>query len=132
MQDPWLLACALHSLLLAAFHACFWRLFDWPRSLAATSLANRAIVQIANLRLIWFFLGVTAACLAFPEEIRGSVPGRAFLGFMVVFWLGRTIEQWLFLRVRHAGVQALTLVFVLGCVLFGVPLLQSLQAVGFG
>ncbi len=125
MRDPRLLACALHSLALAAFHAGFWKLFDWPRTLATTTLANRAIVQIINLRLIYFFLGVAAACLAFPEELRGTALGRAVLAFMVVFWIGRTLEQWLFLRARHAGVHALTVVFVLGAVLFAVPLVQG-------
>ena len=40
---PLLLLCALHSLAFAAFHLGFWRLFDWPRSLAGTTRANRAI-----------------------------------------------------------------------------------------
>lgn len=125
MRDPWLLACALHSLALAAFHAGFWKLFDWPRTLAGTTRANRAILQIANLRLIYFFLGVAGMCLVFPEELRSTPLGRALLGFMVVFWAGRTVEQWIFLRVRHAGVHALTAIFVLGTALFAVPLLQA-------
>ncbi len=125
MRDPWLLACAAHSLALAAFHTGFWKIFDWPRSLATTTLANRAIVQIANLRLIYFFLGVAAACLVFPEELRHTVLGRCILGFMTLFWVGRTIEQGIFLRVRHGGVHALTAVFVGGIVVFGVPLVQG-------
>jgi hypothetical protein len=125
LRDPWLLACALHSLGLAAFHAGFWKLFDWPRSLASTTVANRAILQIANLRLIYFFFGVAGMCLVFPRELRSTPLGRALLGFMVLFWVGRTLEQWLFLRVNHAGVHALTGVFVLGAVLFAVPLAQA-------
>ena len=130
MGDPWLLACAAHSLTLAAFHAGFWRLFGWPRTLASTTLANRAIIQIANLRLVYFFFGVAAACVAFPEELRGTVLGQSILAFMVLFWIGRTVEQWIFLRVRHAGVHALTGVFIVGAALFAIPLGQSLQLAG--
>ena len=126
MHDPWLLACAAHSLALALFHVGFWRLFDWPRSLAGTTLANRAILQIANLRLIYFFFGVAALCLVFPEELRSTLLGRSILGFMVLFWIGRTVEQWIFLRVRHLGVHALTCVFIVGAVLFAAPLIQEL------
>lgn len=125
MRDPWLLACALHSLALAAFHAGFWRIFGWPRTLASTTLANRAIIQIANLRLIWFFLGIATACVVFPEELRSTSLGRAILWFMVVFWIGRTLEQWIFLRVRSRAVQGLTLVFVIGTLLFAAPLMQG-------
>lgn len=49
----WLLPlCAIHSLGFALFHVAFWKLFDWPRSLQSTTVANRAIIQILNLRLI--------------------------------------------------------------------------------
>ena len=130
MGDPWLLACAVHSLALAAFHAGFWRIFGWPRTLASTTLANRAIIQIANLRLIYFFLGVAAACVAFPKELHGTLLGQSILAFTVLFWIGRTVEQWIFLRVRHAGVHALTGAFILGAVLFAVALAQSLRLAG--
>lgn len=112
--------CGLHSLAFALFHLAFWRLFDWPRSLQSTTLANRAIIQILNLRLIWVLLAVGAALLAWPGEIAGTRLGQALLAFMCVFWIGRTIEQAVFLRVNHAGVHVLTGLFVLGAVLFGV------------
>ena len=56
---------------------------------------------------------------------RGTALGRALLWFMVVFWIGRTIEQVVFLRINHALVRALTVLFVLGAVLFALPLLST-------
>lgn len=114
--------CGVHSLGFAAFHLAFWRLFDWPRSLQATTFANRAIVQILNLRLTYVLLGVGAACFALPMELRTTPLGRAVLGFMVLFWVGRTIEQVVFLRVNRLAVHVLTALFVLGAVLFALAL----------
>ncbi len=113
------MACGLHSLLLGLFHLAFWRLFDWPRSLQSTSPANRAIIQILNLRLAWVFFAVAAACLLLPEETAGSLLGRGLLGFMCLFWIGRTFEQFVFLRVNRPFVHVLSAVFALGAVLFG-------------
>ena len=74
--------CAVHSVGFALFHVAFRKLFDWPRSLRSTTLANRAIIQILNLRLIWVLLCVTAALALLPGEIIGSRLGRALLAAM--------------------------------------------------
>lgn len=121
--DPVLALCALHSLGLALFHLAFWRLFRWPATLQTTTLANRAILQIANVQLIWLFLGVATLCLAFPTELRGTPLGRALLAGMSGFWIVRLIQQAVFLRVNHPLVHVLSVVFALGAVLFAWPLL---------
>lgn len=111
--------CAVHSLGFALFHVAFGKLFDWPRSLRSTTLANRAIIQILNLRLIWVLLCVTAALALLPGEIIGTRLGRALLAAMALFWVGRTIEQFIFLRINDRRVHVLTALFLLGAVLFG-------------
>ncbi len=119
MSGLLVMACGLHSLLLGLFHLAFWRLFDWPRSLQSTTPANRAIIQILNLRLAWVFFAVAAACLLLPEETTGTLLGRGLLGFMCLFWIGRTFEQFVFLRINRAMVHVLSAVFALGAALFG-------------
>ena len=119
MSGLLVMACGLHSLLLGIFHLAFWRLFDWPRSLQSTTLANRAIIQILNLRLAWVLFAIAAACLLLPDQVTGSVLGRGLLAFMCLFWIGRTFEQFVFLRLNRALVHVLTVVFVLGALLFG-------------
>ncbi|WP_374012182.1 hypothetical protein [Pseudoxanthomonas koreensis] len=121
--DVPLLLCAVHSFGFAAFHLAFWKLFGWKRELAKVGLPTRAITQILNLRLVYVFLGVGTACLLLPAELRGTTLGRGLLGFMVLFWVGRTVEQLVFLRVNHRLVHLLTGLFVLGAVLFALPLL---------
>lgn len=114
--------CGAHSLGFAFFHIAFWKLFDWPRLLQSTTLANRAVIQILNLRLIYVLFGIAAACFLFPDVLRTTPLGRAFLAFMVLFWVGRTIEQFVFLRVNRPMVHVLTATFVLGAILFALPL----------
>lgn len=125
--NAWIYACGAHSLGFALFHLGFWRLLDWPASLRSTTLANRAVIQILNLRLVYVLLGVAAACVLLPDALRATPLGRALLGFMALFWVGRLVEQWVFLRVDRPLVHALTALFVLGAFLFGWALFAAQQ-----
>ncbi len=117
--------CGLHSFTFALFHMGFWKLFDWKRDLRKTSLATRAVTQILNLRLIYFFIGIGVLCFAFARELHATPLGRALLAFMSLFWVGRTIEQFVFLRIDKPLVHALTLLFVVGAILFALPLVPQ-------
>jgi hypothetical protein len=88
----------MHSLASAIFHTEFWRIFEWKADLSNLSAANRAIVQVANLQLIYVLLAVAVACLFLPSDLLGTRLGHWFLGGMSVFWIGRVIEQFIFLR----------------------------------
>lgn len=114
--------CAIHSFGFALFHLGFWRLFGWPRTLQDTTRPNRAILQIANVQLVWVFTGIGLLCLLFPDELAGTRLGRALLGGMAIFWLIRFVVQFVWLRVNHPLVHALSVLFALGAVLFAAPL----------
>lgn len=115
--------CAVHSFGFALFHLSFWKLFRWREDLAGISIASRAILQIANLRLIYLFSGVGLLCLLYPNELQTSPLGRAFLLGMSLFWIGRLIEQMIFLRFNRPLIHALSFLFVVGAALFAWPLL---------
>ena len=115
--------CGTHSFAFAAFHLAFWRLFDWKRELLKVGLPTRAITQILNLRLIYFFLGIGVLCFAFTRELHATPLGRVLLAFMSLFWVGRTIEQFVFLRINKPLVHVLTALFVIGAILFALPAL---------
>lgn len=117
-----LFLCAAHSFGFALFHLGFWRLFDWPRTLQATTLPNRAILQIANVQLVWVFTGVGLLCVLFPDDLAGTPLGRALLAGMSAFWLVRLAGQVVWLRLHHPLVHVLSLLFALGAVLFALPL----------
>ncbi|QWP76598.1 hypothetical protein J5226_23985 [Lysobacter sp. K5869] len=121
----WIYLAGLHSLGFALFHVAFWKLFRWRQTLRTATVADRAIIQILNLRLIYVLLGIAALCFVFPDELQRTALGRAVLLGMSLFWVGRTIEQFVFLRINRPMVHALTALFVLGAVLFAVPLWLS-------
>ncbi|WP_414614655.1 hypothetical protein [Stenotrophomonas geniculata] len=124
MTTPELLVrlAGIHSLGFATFHLAFWRLFGWKRELARLGTANRAIMQILNLRVIYVFLGMGLIALIFAPDLVDTRLGVVLLGFMAVFWVGRTLEQFVFLRINDWRVHLLTGLFVLGAALHAVPM----------
>lgn len=115
--------CGLHSFAFALFHLAFWKLFHWKHELQKVGLPTRAITQILNLRLIYFFTGMGTLCFAFTHTLHATGLGRALLLFMSLFWAGRTVEQFVFLRLNTPLVHTLTAAFVLGAILFALPLI---------
>lgn len=124
-SPDWLiLSCGLHSAAFALFHLGFWRLFDWPRTLQATTRANRAITQIANAQLVWVFGAVTLLCFTRSGELAGTPLGRVMLAGMAGFWWLRLILQFVWLRLRHPLVHVLSVAFLVGALLFTVTALR--------
>jgi len=123
MDGIMIFLCGVYCVGLAIFHTQFWRLFNWKNDLNQLQPANKAIIQIANLRLIYFFLFVAAICFIFPKELAETPLGHFFLAGMSLFWLGRTIEQFIFLKMDHPMVHLLTYLFLIGTILFAIPIL---------
>ena len=123
-NDSILMLCGLHSFGFAAFHLAFWSLFRWPKTLASTTLANRAILQIANIQLVWVLLCIGGLCLRFPDALIETALGRAVMLGMSGFWIVRLILQFVFLRMHHPLVHALSALFALGAFLFALPVLR--------
>ena len=48
--------CGIYNIGFVLFHIAFWKLFKWKSDLRKTTVANRAIIQILNIRLIYVFL----------------------------------------------------------------------------
>ncbi|MBX9399852.1 hypothetical protein K4L06_00905 [Lysobacter sp. BMK333-48F3] len=120
--SAWIWLGGLHSLAFAVFHMAFWKLFGWRRTLQTATVADRAILQILNLRLIYVLLGIAALCFFYTDQLQNTALGRAVLIGMALFWVGRTVEQFVFLRINRPMVHALTALFVLGAAIFVAPL----------
>jgi len=116
------LICGFYSIGFAIFHLFFWKLFDWKNDLKKLKFGNKAIMQILNIRLIYVFSLVAVICFCFPEELCTTPLGRFFIGGVSLFWLGRTIEQFIFLRVKSRMINILTVIFIIGIALFALPL----------
>lgn len=116
--------CGLYSLGFAVFHLMFGRLFNWKRDLENLSAHNKAIMQILNRRLIYVFVFVAAACFVFPDELSSTTFGHFFLIGMSLFWLGRTVEQIVYVKSQHPLAQLLTYLFMIGAIMFAIPVLM--------
>ncbi|TGL75737.1 hypothetical protein [Leptospira yasudae] len=112
----------IHSLGFAVFHVFFWKIFRWKEDLKRVSFANRAILQIANLRLIYLFVFMAGVTFFFPTELLSSSLGKWILIGFSVFWWGRLIEQFIFLRVNSVMVHVLTVLFFAGGIVYLIPL----------
>ena len=115
--------CGIYSVAFAIFHALFWRIFQWKVTLKQLNFSNKAIIQILNCRLIYFFLLIGFICFAYPDELLHSVLVDVLLAGVALFWAGRTIEQFIFLKtLKDWRVHLLTIIFLVGFILFGLPL----------
>ena len=119
-----ILFCGLYNIVFALFHMVFWRLFNWSDDLKKLSFANRGIMQILNIQLIFYFLFVAVVCFAFPLELVETKFGNVFLLGNSLFWLIRTVQQFVFLRANHRFIHLLTVLFMIGTILFAWPLLM--------
>ncbi len=113
--------CGIHAFGFAVFHMFFWKLFKWKTGLATISKPNRAILQIANIQLIFLLVFVGVVCFCFTKDLYQTNLGRVFLIAISIFWLVRTIQQFIFLRINHWMVHMLTVLFVIGTVLAALP-----------
>jgi hypothetical protein len=115
--------CGVYNLAFAIFHIYFWKLFKWKEDFRKNSVGNRAIVQILNIRLIYIFLLMAFIYFAYPQQLIDTELGLVLLIGFLGFWVGRTIEQFIFLRVKSKMVTILTVVFFVGIIIHLLPLI---------
>ncbi len=113
--------CGFYSLLFALFHIGFWKIFKWRDDLKKLVFANRGIMQILNIQIIYYFLFTALICFIFPTELLNTKFGKIFLLGCSLFWLIRTIQQFIFLKANNYKIHILTVIFIIGTVLFALP-----------
>ena len=120
--SEWLIFSAgIHSVSFAIFHVFFWQLFSWKKELAKVNIATRAIIQILNIQLIFLLLYVAVMCFVFPKELLTTPFGQFTSACIGLFWLIRLIQQPIFLRLNVVAVHFLSLLFLVGTVLWLLP-----------
>ena len=116
--------CGLYNIGFALFHIGFWRIFNWKKDLQKLNFANKAIMQIFNVQGIYYFFSVAFICFYYPNELQKTSLGRVFLITNALFWVVRAINQVIFLPMNNRVVNLLTIIFILGIVLFAMPLVS--------
>lgn len=105
----------------------FWKALHWKEELPRLSNDNNAVMQILNLRMIYVFLGIAVICFFFQEALLSESLGRVLLIGISLFWLGRTIEHFLFARLmdmRSPVEWILTSSFIAGIFLPILPMIS--------
>ncbi|MET4083030.1 hypothetical protein ABIB40_002997 [Pedobacter sp. UYP30] len=115
--------CGVYSLALALFHLGFWKIFNWKVALKKLNFANQGIMQILNIQIIFYFFFTAFMCFVFPTELLSTKLGNFLLGATSLFWLIRTFQQFVFFRVNNYKIHILTIVFLLGAIIFAIPIL---------
>lgn len=113
--------CGLYNLSFAVFHIYFWKIFRWKEDLKSNSIANRAIIQILNIRLIYVFLLMAFIYFFSPDQLVTTKIGLVLLIGFLGFWTGRFIEQLIFLRVKSGLATVLTFILFIGIILHLLP-----------
>jgi hypothetical protein len=116
-RELFVISCGIFNISFGILHLFFWKLFDWKHDLQKISYYNRATLQILNLRMIYVFISVGFIMVLFRADIMYSMLGDAILVGVLLFWLGRLIEQLIFLREKSFKVMALTAVIIIGLAL---------------
>lgn len=106
-----ILLCCLYSIGFAIFHISFGKIFKWDSDLKKLSFTNKAVMQILNIQIIYYFIFAAFICFVFPTELLTTKLGNIFLGGTSLFWLVRTIQQFIFLRANHYKIHILAVIF---------------------
>jgi len=114
--------CGFYNLAFALFHFGFWKLFQWNKELNNLSFANKGIMQILNIQICYYFIFTAIICFVFPTELVTTKLGNLFLIGSSLFWLIRTIQQFIFFRINNSKIHLLTVIFMVGTILFLLPL----------
>jgi hypothetical protein len=118
-----LVVCGIYNILLALFHIYFWKVFKWNETLEIGTKANKYLVQIMNIQLIYVFIFMAFIYIFFKDELLDSTLGYWIMFGYAGFWVVRFIQQFIFLKIKGKFVIGLTLLFFIGSVLHLIPIL---------
>ncbi len=121
-----IIICGIHSLFFAIFHSIFWKKLNWISQLQKLDDMNNAIMQILNIRIVFIFLFHSFICFWFSEELLTTPLGNAILLFSSLSWIGRTIDQIIYIKLfdmKHFGTLFISSLFIIGSIIYLIPLI---------
>ena len=115
----------LYNIIFTLFHCGFWKIFEWDSDLNKLTMLNSGVMQILNIQMIYYFIFTAVICFAFPTELQSTKLGKCFLAGTAAFWLIRTIQQFIFFWPINAAMFIMPAVFLLGAIIFLIPIFQK-------
>lgn len=111
----------------AGFHLLFPRVFKWQTRLKEMDPVNRAIYQVMNICLVFWFAAAAYLSLVFGPEMLSSALGRKLAVVMGAFWLLRFgLQQKFFLPWRPVSlIISAACLLTAGCYLY--PIWQGVH-----
>lgn len=113
--------CGVYNIVFALFHSAFWKMFEWGTELSKLNIMNSGVMQILNIQTIYYFIFTAVICFVFPAELQSTKLGKYFLIGTAGFWLIRTMQQLVFFWTNSATVLVGPAIFLIGTVLFLIP-----------
>lgn len=123
MNEILIISGGIYSLALVIFHLLFWRIFNWPETLGTTNYINRATIQVLNVSITFIFAVFAYISFAHTRELLTTQLGRTLLVLISALWFFRAIQQVVFYKLKHVASVGLTFYFLLGAVLYGLPVI---------
>ncbi len=121
MNENLIIAGGVYNLALIVFHLMFWRIFNWPETIATLNHVNKAMIQVLNLSITFIFFIFSYISFFHTQELLNTSLGNSLLLLMSALWLFRAGQQILFYKLKHKVSLAFTFFFIIGAVLYGVP-----------
>jgi hypothetical protein len=123
MNETFFLLCGIFNFGFVIFHIFFWKIFRWKADLRSLTPANRGIMQVMNLCLIYLFLCFGAATIYYRSELLTIELGKIVLISISIFWFLRAVGQLIFFDIKGKISQIFFVVFIAGGMLHLLPLI---------
>lgn len=123
------LAGAFYNFAFAIFHLFFWKIFKWKTQLAKLSEINSAIMQVLNLCLTFIFFFFAFLSIFYQKALVSTDLGQVLLITIALFWFFRAIYQIVFFGLKNTISIAFFVMFILGTVLYSVPVFYSFNLI---
>jgi hypothetical protein len=123
MNEILIISGGIYTVVLIIFHVLFWRIFNWPETLMTLNYVNKATIQVLNISITFIFFIFAYISFAHTQELLNTHLGRALLVLISGLWLFRAAQQVVFYKLKHKASVALAIYFVIGAVLYGVPVI---------
>ena len=108
MNETLIIAGGIYTAGLVIFHLLFWRIFKWPETIMTLNYINKATMQVLNISITFIFVIFAYISL---------------LVLMSILWLFRAVLQVVFYKLKHKASVGLTIYFLIGAFLYGVPII---------
>jgi hypothetical protein len=123
----WAIIGSIYNLGLITFHLLFWKIFNWKEDLSSLSFINRPVMQILNISLTYIFFIFAYITFFHSNELITTSMGNTLLGLISLFWLFRALEQFWFFGWKNNISLLLFLFFMIGCIIYLLPLLKTVR-----